>query len=497
MTGDESEDTPGETHWPSRTGFLLAAIGSAIGLGNVWRFPYLAYQYGGGSFLVPYLIAMFITGIPLLVLEMGIGKVFRTSAPFALIKMDKRMGWVGWMMLLFGFIVMAYYTVVIAWSLFYTGASTTLAWGSDPSGFFFDRVVGVTDGPGDIGGITLGVLFWLIMVWVCVYLIIVKGISRVAKVVMITVPLPVFLLVILAFRSFTLEGADVGLEYFLSPNLRALADPDIWLAAFAQIFFTLSLATGVMIAYSSRLPTKSDVVNNAHIVAFMDVGYSFFAGLVVFATLGYMAANTGDPIESVVETGPGLAYIAYPTAISMMGAFWGPIVGVTFFIMLFTLGIDSAFATIEAVALGLKDAGYKYGKAALLVVACALPLSIFFATGGGYHWLWIVDHFVNEIGLVLIGILDCFIVAYLYDTYHFMDEVNGTSEVKITKWWYYSVKYITPAVLTIALMGKIVMTLLNGFEDYPAWSLILGGVFPVALVIFLSFYMSRRWNPRD
>ncbi len=500
VTQEDSGEEKQEVQWSSRWGFLLAAVGSAIGLGNVWRFPNIAYEYGGGGFLIPYIIAMFVTGIPLLILEMGIGKTFRTSAPFAFIKMEKRMGWVGWMMLLFGFIVMSYYTVIIAWSLFYAGASTTLAWGADPTGFFYDRVVGVTDGPGDLGGITMGVLFWLLMVWVCVYLIIIKGIERVEKVVMITVPLPVILLCILAVRSLTLEGADVGLNYFLTPNMSALVDPNVWLAAFAQIFFTLSLATGVMIAYSSRLPKEADVVNNAHIVSYMDVGFSFFAGIVVFATLGYMAVSTGEDITEVADPGPGLAFIAYPTAISMIGGIWGPIVGVLFFVMLFTLGIDSAFATIEAIVLALKDAGYKYGRMALYVVAGSFIFSVFFATGGGYHWIWIFDHFVNEIGLVTVGILECYIVGHLYSTQKFIDAVNRTSEFPINRWWVISVKYVTPALLTIILLAKIVLTAIHGYpegDSYAGWALFLGGIFPVALVIFLAFYMSGRLRPRD
>ena len=158
------------------------------------------------------------------------------------------------------------------------------------------------------------------------------------------------------------------------------------------------------------------------------------------------------------------------------------------------LGI--VLATIEAVALALKDSGYNYGKMALYVVGAGMALAILFATGGGYHWLWIVDHFFNEIGLIMIGILECFIVAWVYDTKAFVDAVNETSELSISKWWVYSIKYVTPAALTIVLVGKIISTAINGFEGYPAWALLAGGFIPVCLIIYLSYYLSRRLRER-
>jgi NSS family neurotransmitter:Na+ symporter len=401
------------------------------------------------------------------------------------------------MMLMFGFLVISYYTVVIAWSLFYTGSSLGQSWGSDPQGYFDNTVAGISSGPGSLGGISPMVLVWLLVTWGIVYLIIIKGIDRVAKVVKWTVPLPVFLLIILAFSSLSLDGADVGLEYFLNPNMAALLDPEVWLAAFGQIFFTLSLAGGVMIAYSSRLPEKADVNTNAHIISFMDVGFSFFAGMVVFATLGYMSVQSGIPLTEAVSGGPGLAFVAYPTAISLLP--WGAaLAGVIFFIMLFLLGIDSAFAAIEAMSLALKDAGFSYKKMAMLVSLVGLLLAIFFSTGGGYHWLAIVDHFVNEIGLVTVGILECFILGYLYTTETFADKVNETSEVKVGRWWIISIKYVTPTILVVILLAKIVTTLSHGFPDddsYPGWALLAGGIFPIVLIIVLANFMYGRWRP--
>ena len=490
-----ADEHKGEEQWSGRLGFLLAAVGSAIGLGAVWRFPYLVYEHGGGAFLIPYLIALFVSGIPLMILELGVGKTFRTSAPIAFMRIHKRMGWVGWMTLMLGFVIIAYYTVVLAWSLVYMFASPGLDWGTDTQAFFDNEVVHLSSGPGHLGGIGASVLIMVLVTWLIIYLIIVKGIKMVSKVVMLTVPAPYILMLILAFFSLRLEGADVGLEYYLRPNFEKLADPEVWLAAFAQIFFALSLSTGVMIAYSSRLDRKSDVVNNSYIVSFLDVGFAFFAGIVVFSTLGYMAAAQGVPMEDAVVGGPGLTYVAYPTAISLLPSA-NATFGVLFFLMLFTLGIDSAFATIEAVALGLKDAGFNYKRMSMISAAGGALLAVLFATGGGYHWLWIVDNFFNEIGIVTMGLLECYIVGHLYSTKKFVREVNETSELKIGRFWIVCIKYVTPLILMVMLIATLIKTAISGFQGYPAWAIFVGGLFPIVLMAFIAVRMSRRWGPR-
>ncbi|MCK4614044.1 MAG: sodium-dependent transporter, partial [Thermoplasmata archaeon] len=145
MTDEEEE----REVWPSRTGFVLAAMGSAIGLGNVWRFPYYCYKYGGGAFLVPYFIALFTTGIPLMILEYSVGQKFRTSAPVAFAKMDKRFGWVGWFALIMSMVVMLYYTVILSWSVLYMGKSFNLSWGADTKDYFLNDFLNLSNGPGD------------------------------------------------------------------------------------------------------------------------------------------------------------------------------------------------------------------------------------------------------------------------------------------------------------------------------------------------------------
>ncbi len=480
-------------HWPSRTGFLLAAMGSAMGLGNVWRFPYFAYKYGGGAFLVPYLIALFTTGIPLLILEMGIGKNMQGSPPFSFHKMDRRFAWLGWFMLLVGFVIIIYYTVVIGWSLAYMLKSLTLSWGTHPEHHFYNDFIGRTSSPALMGGIDPTLLIVIVTTWAIMYWIVWKGVKRVSKVVKLTVPLPALLLVILAIRGLTLPGASIGLNYYLSPDLGALLDPEVWLAAYAQVFFTLSLAGGVMIAYSSRLPEDADVTNNAHIVSFTNCGLAFFAGLVVFSTLGYLAYSTGQDIGTVVESGPALAFVIYPTAISLMPA-GAALFGFIFFLTLFLLGIDSGFALIEAFVMGFSEAGFDERKVLTAVTCVGTIIALLFATGGGYHWLTIADQFFNEVGLLIIGVIECLVVAYCYGPDRFRSLCDETSEIPIDKWWKNSIMYFTPIILSIILILRIADTVVNGYSGYPNWAIILGGWLPLLILWLGGIYLWRRWN---
>ncbi|MCK4717924.1 MAG: sodium-dependent transporter, partial [Thermoplasmata archaeon] len=266
-------------------------------------------------------------------------------------------------------------------------------------------------------------------------------------------------------------------------------------------FFTLSLAGGVMIAYSSKLPRDADINTNARIVAFADTGFAFFAGIAVFATLGYVATKTGIPIAEVAASGPALAFGAYPTAIGMMPA-GAALIGILFFITLFSLGIDSAFALIEAVNFGLKDAGIKVKHLLIFIVALGFGFSAFFATGGGYHWLNIVDSFFNEVALVGVGIAECLVIGYIYGAPKFREQCNETSEVKLGIWWEYCIKYVTPIILGFALIATIAtliweMATTGQAYGYPAIYVIVGGFIPIIIIIVIGYIFYRRWDPSD
>ncbi len=324
----------GRENWVNRGSFVMAVIGSAIGLGNVWRFPYVCYQNGGGAFLIPYFFALFTCGLPLLIVEFGLGKRSGSGAPYGFASISKGMAWAGWFSCLCAFLIVTYYCSIMAWSWEYIYHSFGLSWGNNTEGFFTNQVLALSDSPHNLGGIQWKLFIGLLLTWICIFAILWKGIKSVGKVVMWTVPLPVLCLIILAVRGMTLPGAIDGVIYYLEPDFSKLSDPRVWLAAYGQILFSLSLAQSVLIAYASYLPKKGDINNNAFIAGLADCGFSFFAGFAVFSALGFLALKTGVPVAEVVESGPNLAFITYPTIISLL-PFWKGFFGVVFFLMLF------------------------------------------------------------------------------------------------------------------------------------------------------------------
>lgn len=450
------------TFWDNRTAFILAAIGSAIGLGNIWRFPYIAYKFGGGAFLIPYLVALITAGIPLLILEFALGHKMRAAAPGAFYKVRRNTEWIGWFALLVGFGIVTYYAVIMGWAGRYFIASFNLAWGAEPAAvehFFYNTVLGMTEGPFQLGKIAWPLLAVLAVAWVWVILSIWKGAKTVSKVVWVTVLLPWLILLVFLLRGVTLPGADIGLKYFLTPNLAALKDPAVWHAAYSQIFFTLTVGFGVMIAYASFLPRKSDVVNNAIIVSLANCGTSFAGGIVVFSTLGYYAQATGKAVEEVVTSGPGLTFVTYPMIINTLpfGRVFIIVFGVLFFLMLLTLAVDSAFSLVEGGAAGLLDRfGWKRWKTLIGMAVVALVAGIVYVTGAGIHWLDIVDYFMNNFGLFTVVLLECIVIGWIWRAHHLRRYCNLRSEVKVGRWWEGMIQWVVPAVIIFILILTVV-----------------------------------------
>ncbi|MCK4235409.1 sodium-dependent transporter [candidate division WOR-3 bacterium] len=477
------------TRWDSRTAFVLAAIGSAIGLGNIWRFPYICYKYGGGAFLIPYFVALLTAGIPLLILEFAIGHRMEGSAPLSFAKISKKTEWLGWFALLIGFGIVCYYAVIMAWSAKYLISSFTLAWGADTKTFFFSKVLNISGGVFEIGRPQGWIVLALFFCWICIVLATWKGIKTVGKVVYVTVTLPWVLLIIFVIRGLTLPGAIDGIRYFLTPNFKALANLEVWHAAYSQIFFTLTVGFGVMIAYASFLPRKSDIVNNALIISLSNCATSYIAGFAVFSTLGYYAHISGTTVANVMKSGPELAFVTYPTIINHLPL--APLFGVFFFLMLLTLGIDSAFSLTEAIVAGVRDKFRWSQKATNITIAgIAFVVGLIFTTRAGLYWLDIVDHFMNNFGLFIVGFLEAIFIGYIFGADKLRKYANNLSELSVGRWWDLIIRYFVPIVSLVLLIWTLKDRLLKPYGGYSRLAEFLGGWLVIIIFVIISILLS-------
>lgn len=487
--------------WGTRYGFLMAAIGSAIGLGNIWRFPYITYKSGGGAFFIPYLFALITAGIPLLVLEIGLGAKTRRSSPLAFEKLTgkKKYGWVGWWATIGSLLLVSYYSVIMAWTLSYLIKAPTLAWGADPNTYFMKDFLGWTGNPLNLGGIRLEILIALVIIWIINWLIVGKGVRKgIECVTKIMIPLSWIIIAILVIRSLTFPGAMEGINWYLNPDFSKLRNPRVWLDAYGQVFFTLSVGQGAMIIYGSYLKGKSDIVNNSFIVAFADSIFAFLAGFAVFGTLGFMASQMAVGIDEVVVSGAELAFVTYPKAISMLGAGSG-IIGVLFFFLLLMAGLSSSICLTEVSTGGLMGS-FKMSRKKAATVACGASLlaGIIYTTGGGFGWLDLMDNYINYFSLALVGALEALLIGWVFKARRFRIWVNFTSEICVGRWWDWCIKLVTPFILVTTLVWTSMSILKAGYPTeapYPSLALLLG--FLIILAGMIAAFLCVRLTKVD
>jgi len=476
--------------WGSRIGFILAAIGSAIGLGNIWRFPYMAASNGGGAFLIPYFVALLTAGIPLMILEFGLGHKLRTSAPGAFAKLNKKWEWIGWWQCAVAFTISVYYVAIIAWAMMYVVYSFNLAWGNDTVGFFCN-FIGLSDSPFQLGGLQWKVFVPLVLVWLINYSILAGGIKGgIEKANKIFMPLLFVLILIITLRGITLPGAVDGLNYLFTPDFSKIMSGRVWVAAYGQIFFTLSIAFAIMIAYSSYLPKKSDIVNNGFITALGNCGFSLLAGIGVFSILGYMAQTQGVGVEEVAKAGVGLAFFVFPQAINTLPGMNG-LFGVLFFGCLVFAGLSSSMSIIEAFTSGLIDK-FALPRKKALNWACGVGfiISVIFATGAGLYILDIVDHFINNYGVALAGLVEAVVLGWFFNLEIIRKHINPISDFQVGNWWNICIKYVTPILLGIMTLLNIYEDFAHPYEGYPANALIVEGVLVAVLAVIAGFVVT-------
>ncbi|MBA7666744.1 hypothetical protein ES703_74825 [subsurface metagenome] len=489
--------------WTGRTVFIFAAIGSAIGLGNVWRFPYLTYEFGGGAFLIAWIVGLIVLGVPWIMMEFGMGRYFQRSAPGVFEGISKKWEWLGWWPVFMAFLIVTYYTVVLAWALRYMISSATVAWGIGEAGaagagdFFFGNILQLSAGPTALGSLVWPTVGALAFAWLAIYLIVFKGARVIGKVSLWIVSLAWVLLIILVVRGVTLPGIAQGLNFYLAPDLAVLGSVDVWFGAFSQIAFTLSLGMAGMFAYGSFIAKKADVSNNAFITSFSNCATSFFAGFAVFSIVGFIMQATNVPIGEVSASGLGLAFVTFPVGISMMpGA--NAFIGVIFFLSLFLLGLSSAyFLAYGGVISPIMDKfGLSRVKASVIVCVIAFVIGLLYCTQGGLYWLDQVDRAASFYGLLITGALACIVVGWVFKADKLRTHLNETSDIKFGGWWNWLIKLIVPAgLLFVVIYGGFMKDLAAPYEGYStAW--IIWVLLIVTLVLSFVFQMVKTRAPK-
>lgn len=474
-------------NWSARSGFIIAAIGSAVGLGNIWRFPYVAYENGGGAFLIPYLIALLTAGLPLLFLDYAVGHRSNGAPPKAYQQLSKPAQTLGWWQVCVCIIIGLYYAGVLTWAGSYVYFSMGQMWGSDPEGFFFNTFLNTSAETGfDLTFVSH--LFWpLVGVWIAVLAILYGGVKKGVELSnKIFMPLLIILFTILVIQAVRLPGAAEGLNAFFTPNWAAMMDYKVWLAAYGHIFFSLSVGFGIMVTYASYLKPKTNLTGSGLIVGFANSSFEILAGIGVFAALGFMAQAADKPVADVVSGGIGLAFIAFPKLISSLGS-GADFFGILFFTSLFVAGITSMVSILEVPIAALQDKlQWKRVKAVSAVGGTTALVSIFlFSTNNAIKLVDIIDHFINNLGIVSGALVSIVMVSWFKRSLMAELEmhVNHISTIKLGRAWEFTLTVVTPVVLLSTLLLALFALIKDGYGGY---STSLTTMFGWGVIIFCA-----------
>lgn len=482
--------------WSSRLTFILAAIGSAVGLGCAWRFPGLAAKHGGGSFLLVFILTTFIFGIPLLMMEIAIGRKLKKGATSSLRGVNKKFEFVGWAATANSFVIGCYYAIVYAWVILmvlvsykFVGMTGNTEAVKD---MFFNTIE--TTGKVENYGIPLSMILPFILAWVSIFYCLRNGTESVGKIVKYTVFLPVIFLGVIAIKGLTMPGSMDGMRALFVPEFSALKDPQIWVDAIGQVFYSLSVMMAIMFAYGSYLQDESNIAVDGLIIGISNILISVLAGVAMFSTMGGVGM-----LDRMTTSGISTAFIVYPQAIVSLtsSGVVNAIFGALFYLCLVALAVDSAFSIIEGVSAAIADSfQVDYKKTTKVVILITMVFSLIFATRAGLAWLDIVDNWANSFNLIVIGILECIALGWFFKPEKILHEVNrNTNKFIMPKWWFLiSLKYVSPMILGGLLVWNIYdLFVMKGgsYEGYPQWALFVGG-WLITILVMVSGVVARR-----
>uniref|UniRef100_A0A8P4G8H9 Transporter n=1 Tax=Dicentrarchus labrax TaxID=13489 RepID=A0A8P4G8H9_DICLA len=518
---DNVEEHRGQ--WASKTEYILVVAGNVVGLGNVWRFPYLCYKNGGGAFLVPYGLLAVVVGIPLFLLESSVGQYtqegfitcWRKMCPLA-----QGIGYGNTIIKLYDFS----YIIIQVWALLYLVFSfrSQLPWGScentwntgkvtaiqtnhtvltnttsAATEFWERRVLGMSGGIEELGSVRWELALCLLASWMFCYFSIWKGVRSSGKVAYFTATFPYLMLLILLIRGLTLPGAWDGIYYYLYPDLNRLANLEVWIEAGSQICFSYSLTAGTLNVLGSYNEYNNNCYKDCFWLCLLNSGTSFVAGFVVFSVLGFMAHEQGVTVDTVAESGPGLAFIAYPQATAMMPLpqFWT----VCFFLMLFLLTVDTHFVTVECFITSISDLFPKLfrksGRHEIFVLVICLfffLIHLMLVTEGGIYIFQLIDYYgTTRVCHYFMALSECLALAWSFGADRIINIIEDMTGHRPSVFFKLCWKYIIPLLSLTSFMLYLVdykHLKINDWYTYPDWAYALGWTMTLSSVLMVPLW---------
>ena len=470
--------------WDSSTGFLIAMIGAIIGLSGIWKFSYLMYENGGGTFLIPYILAIVIMAIPILVLEFGIGFKFKSSLPKIFYNIKSEFEIIAWFIVFLIFAVLIYFTCIMSWDLIYVILSLFKGWGSNPSVFFTTTLLHSTSNPYGLTYLVVPIGVALIAVWGFIYLFsrkeINKGILTISKISLI---LSFILLIGMLIFAVQLPGSRTGIMALFNPNWSVLLDLNVWIAAFGQLVFSYGLGYAIASTYSSYLGEKANLIDNAWIIVLASLIFEVLVSVLLFALMGYMALGRNIPITSLVSDGFSLIFVVFPNVFNIMDP-WVYIVAPAFFLLLFVGSLSTILALIEPLANSICEKfAWTRDRAIRQLVLVGLFVSFIFATGMGEYLLRIADAFITQFAIILGVLLEIIVLGWVYDIEDIRSILNDNSHIKVDKSWVITIRFVIPIILAILWIIGVYNLILAGDRQSLLVQSIIASIFVVVPLV--------------
>ncbi|XP_061654180.1 sodium- and chloride-dependent GABA transporter 3-like isoform X2 [Phyllopteryx taeniolatus] len=516
--------------WANKREFILAVVGEIIGLGNVWRFPYLCFKNGGGAFLVPYVVFLLTCAIPIFFLELSLGQLTGQGGITCWRKICPLLEGIGYGSIVVMLYTVMYYIVILAWAFlyFFSSFQSELPWAScnntwntgdcvdnrksnsanisisanvtsSVEEFWQKRILSLSGGIEEMGSIRWDLAGCLVLSWIMCYFCVWKGVKSSGKVVYFTAPFPYVMMIALVVRGLTLPGAMDGIRFYLSPDPTRLSEPQVWMDAVSQTFYSYAVCTGCLASLGSYNNYNNNCYKDTFALCLLNTSTSLVAGIAVFSVLGFMSYELGIDISEVAESGPGLAFIAYPQAVAMMPLpqLWAAF----FFIMIIFLGLDSQFVYLEALVTSISDlypsiffTGHR--RKILLLGLCGISFCVGFCmvTEGGLYVFHLFDYYACAgIPLITFGIMESLCIGWIYGADNYYNYITDMIGYRPSLYLKYCWKFVTPLLLT----GVLVLFFLVKFSPlkynntylYPWWAHALGLLLAFSSVIMIPLWI--------